>query len=161
MPLSQIIQSLKQQGDVAYFDEIEWDSAGYWETEYYNEACAKIEIKVDPRRQSSFDSESYGSALNFARHQCLEKECLAPRTRYVGSEESKADMVKGGDPDARVGLEPAGAQAGGVWSLTDCPQILSQKIGRSAEADRSRLWRNRGLGIFRRKWRVTTVIGRG
>ena len=49
MPLSQIIQSLEQEGDVAYFDEIEWDDDGYWEVEYYRANGAKVELKIDPK----------------------------------------------------------------------------------------------------------------
>lgn len=48
LPLSQIIAELEAQGDVAYFDEIEWDSDGYWEIEYYRADGAKVEIDVDP-----------------------------------------------------------------------------------------------------------------
>ena len=48
LPLSQIIQSLEQQGEIAYFDEIEWDDDGYWEIEYYTSDGTKVEIKVDP-----------------------------------------------------------------------------------------------------------------
>jgi hypothetical protein len=47
-PLSRILQALEQQGDVAWFDEIEWDDDGYWEIEYLDQRGAKVEIKVDP-----------------------------------------------------------------------------------------------------------------
>ena len=46
--LSQILQTLEQQGDVSYFDEIKWDDDGYWEIEYVNQNGAKVEIKLDP-----------------------------------------------------------------------------------------------------------------
>jgi hypothetical protein len=48
LPLSQIIQSLEQQGEIAFFDEIQWDDDGYWEIEYYTAAGAKVKVKVDP-----------------------------------------------------------------------------------------------------------------
>jgi hypothetical protein len=47
-PLSQVLQTLEQQGDVAYFDEIEWDDDGYWEIEYVDQRGAKVKIEVDP-----------------------------------------------------------------------------------------------------------------
>jgi hypothetical protein len=40
--------SLEQQGEIAFFDEIEWDDDGYWEIEYYTAAGAKVKVKVDP-----------------------------------------------------------------------------------------------------------------
>lgn len=39
---------MEEQGDVAYFDEIEWDDDGYGEIEYYRTDGAKVEIKIDP-----------------------------------------------------------------------------------------------------------------
>jgi hypothetical protein len=48
MPLSEIIRALEEQGDVAYFDEIEWDDDGYWEIEYYRTDGAEVEIMIDP-----------------------------------------------------------------------------------------------------------------
>jgi hypothetical protein len=47
-PLSQILQTLEQQGDVAYFDEVDRDDDGYWEIEYVNRNGAEVEIKLDP-----------------------------------------------------------------------------------------------------------------
>lgn len=47
-PLSEILRTLEQQGDVAYFDEVEWDDDGYWEVEYITTGGQKREIKVDP-----------------------------------------------------------------------------------------------------------------
>jgi hypothetical protein len=47
-PLSQILQSLEQQGDVTYFDEVEWDDDGYWEIEYFSKAGTKTKLRVDP-----------------------------------------------------------------------------------------------------------------
>ncbi|MFP5404830.1 MAG: PepSY domain-containing protein [Gammaproteobacteria bacterium] len=48
MPLSKIIQSIEQQGELAYFDEVEWDSDGYWEVEYYAKDGSKRKVKIDP-----------------------------------------------------------------------------------------------------------------
>lgn len=48
IPLSEIIRAFEESGDVAYFDEIEWDDDGYWEIEYRRIDGAKVEIKVDP-----------------------------------------------------------------------------------------------------------------
>jgi hypothetical protein len=47
-PLSEILQAIEAQGDVRYFDEIEWDDDGYWEIEYYDMDGRKVEIHVDP-----------------------------------------------------------------------------------------------------------------
>ena len=48
MPLSKIIQTIEQQGELEYFDEIEWDSDGYWEVEYYAKDGSKRKVKIDP-----------------------------------------------------------------------------------------------------------------
>jgi hypothetical protein len=48
LPLSQIIQTLEQRGDVAYFGDIEWEDDGYWEIEYITRDGQKREVKVDP-----------------------------------------------------------------------------------------------------------------
>lgn len=48
VPLSEVIRMFEESGDVAYFDEIEWDDDGYWEIEYRRGDGAKVEIKVDP-----------------------------------------------------------------------------------------------------------------
>jgi hypothetical protein len=34
-------------GNVAYFDEIEWDD-DHWEIEYYRPDGSKVEVEVDP-----------------------------------------------------------------------------------------------------------------
>lgn len=47
-PLSEIIRSIEAQGDVRYFDEIEWDDNGYWEIEYLRADGSKVKIRVDP-----------------------------------------------------------------------------------------------------------------
>lgn len=48
MPLSEILAAMEQGGDVAYFDEIEWDSDGYWEIEYRRQDGGRVSIDVDP-----------------------------------------------------------------------------------------------------------------
>jgi hypothetical protein len=48
LPLSEIIRSFEETGEVAYFDEIEWDDDGYWEIEYRRTDGATVEVKVDP-----------------------------------------------------------------------------------------------------------------
>lgn len=47
-PLSEIIRSLEVQGDVRYFDEIEWDDDGYWEIEYVRTDGSKATVRLDP-----------------------------------------------------------------------------------------------------------------
>lgn len=47
-PLSEIIAALEAQGDVAWFDEIEWDDDGYWEIEYVRASGGKVKIEIDP-----------------------------------------------------------------------------------------------------------------
>ena len=48
LPLSQILQALEQQGDVAYFEDVDWDDDGYWEIEYVDRNGSEVEIEVDP-----------------------------------------------------------------------------------------------------------------
>lgn len=48
MPLSQILAAIEAEADFGFFNEIEWDSDGYWEIEYYRADGAKIEVKVGP-----------------------------------------------------------------------------------------------------------------
>ena len=48
MPLSQVLAMVEEREDVAYFDEVEWDSDGYWEIEFYRPDGAQVEIDVDP-----------------------------------------------------------------------------------------------------------------
>jgi hypothetical protein len=47
-PLSDILRALEEQGDVAYFDEIEWDDDGYWEIEYVTADGARRKLELDP-----------------------------------------------------------------------------------------------------------------
>jgi hypothetical protein len=48
MPLSEILRMLEDRGEIAYFEEIEWDDDGYWEIEYVTREGEKVEIRVDP-----------------------------------------------------------------------------------------------------------------
>lgn len=48
LPLSQILQTLEAQGDVAWFKEVEWDDDGHWEIEYRRKDGGNVEIRVDP-----------------------------------------------------------------------------------------------------------------
>jgi hypothetical protein len=48
LPLSQILQTLEKQGQVAYFDDIEWEGEGYWEIKYVAHSGGIMKVKVDP-----------------------------------------------------------------------------------------------------------------
>lgn len=48
LPLSQIIAAIESEENFGYIDEIDWDSDGYWEVEYYRADGAKVEINIDP-----------------------------------------------------------------------------------------------------------------
>jgi hypothetical protein len=48
LPLSQILQTLEKQGQVAYFDDIEWEDGGYWKIEYVAHAGGTMKVEVDP-----------------------------------------------------------------------------------------------------------------
>ena len=48
LPLSQILQALEQQRDIAYFEDVDWDDDGHWEIEYVDGTGAEVEIEVDP-----------------------------------------------------------------------------------------------------------------
>ncbi len=48
LSLSQILAAIEAEADFGYFDEVEWDSDGYWEIEYYRADGAKVEVDVDP-----------------------------------------------------------------------------------------------------------------
>lgn len=48
MPLSEIVRMIEQRGDVAHFDEIEWDDDGYWEVEYIARDGGKRKLRLDP-----------------------------------------------------------------------------------------------------------------
>jgi hypothetical protein len=47
-PLSEIISSLEAQDGFGHIEDVEWDSAGYWEIEYRRTDGSKIEVDVDP-----------------------------------------------------------------------------------------------------------------
>jgi hypothetical protein len=47
MPLSEVLQAMEAGGNVAYFDEIEWDD-DHWEIEYYRPDGSKVVVVVDP-----------------------------------------------------------------------------------------------------------------
>jgi hypothetical protein len=48
-PLSEILATLEQSENVAWFDEIDWDDDdGYWEIEYHRQGGGSVEIEVDP-----------------------------------------------------------------------------------------------------------------
>jgi hypothetical protein len=48
VPLSEILATIEAEENFGYFDEVEWDSDGYWEVEYYRADGAKVEIDIDP-----------------------------------------------------------------------------------------------------------------
>lgn len=48
MPLSEILAQIEAAGDVAHFEEVEWDDDGYWEVEYRRTDGARVELKLDP-----------------------------------------------------------------------------------------------------------------
>ncbi|MHB2265602.1 PepSY domain-containing protein [Aliihoeflea sp. PC F10.4] len=48
MPLSEILAGIEAEAGFGYFDEIDWDSDGYWEIEYYRADGARVEIDIDP-----------------------------------------------------------------------------------------------------------------
>lgn len=48
MPLSEVLAMLEAGGDVAYFDEIEWDDDGYWEVSYYRADGSEVSVDLDP-----------------------------------------------------------------------------------------------------------------
>jgi hypothetical protein len=48
MPLSEILATIEAEDGFGYFDEIEWDSDGYWEVEYYRADGAKVDVDIDP-----------------------------------------------------------------------------------------------------------------
>lgn len=48
MPLSEILASIEGEENFGYFDEIDWDSDGYWEIEYYRADGARVDVDIDP-----------------------------------------------------------------------------------------------------------------
>lgn len=47
-PLSEILSGIEARGDVAYFDEVEWDDDGYWDITYYRVNGGKVDVEIDP-----------------------------------------------------------------------------------------------------------------
>jgi uncharacterized membrane protein YkoI len=47
-PLSQLLATIEQNGDVAYSEDVDWDDNGYYEVEYRTRSGNEREIKVDP-----------------------------------------------------------------------------------------------------------------
>ena len=50
-PLSQILAAIEAQGNVRYFDEVEWDDSGYWKIEYVDRAGAKVVTAKVPLKE--------------------------------------------------------------------------------------------------------------
>lgn len=46
-PLSEILQSIEQDTDFGYFDEVEWDD-GFYEVEFYTNDGTKKKLYIDP-----------------------------------------------------------------------------------------------------------------
>ncbi|MFN3685300.1 PepSY domain-containing protein [Salinarimonas sp.] len=53
LPLSEVLATLEGTGDVAYFDEVEWDDDGYWEIDYVRPDGGRVELRVDPTTGAS------------------------------------------------------------------------------------------------------------
>lgn len=47
-PLSEVVEMLEGNADVAYIAEVEWDDKGYWEADYIRKDGSKVEVKLDP-----------------------------------------------------------------------------------------------------------------
>lgn len=47
-PLSEIIETLEANTDVAHVADVEWDDKGYWEVDYVRKDGSKVEVKLDP-----------------------------------------------------------------------------------------------------------------
>jgi hypothetical protein len=48
LPLSQVLQMIEKQGQVAYFEDIEWEDDGYWEIKYAARSGGAMKVKIDP-----------------------------------------------------------------------------------------------------------------
>ncbi len=48
LPLSQVLATLEAGGDVASFDEVDWDDDGHWEIDYIDAVGSKVELRADP-----------------------------------------------------------------------------------------------------------------
>ncbi|MDU0340894.1 MULTISPECIES: PepSY domain-containing protein [Bosea] len=47
-PLSQIVAGIEAVSGFASIKEVDWDSNGYWEIEYFKTDGSKVEVKIDP-----------------------------------------------------------------------------------------------------------------
>lgn len=47
-PLSQLIDIVEQNDDVAYIEDVDWDDDGYYEVEYRTRNGGDREIRIDP-----------------------------------------------------------------------------------------------------------------
>ncbi len=48
LPLSEIVAMIEAEADTAWVKEVEWDSDGYWEIEYYTDDGREVEVEIDP-----------------------------------------------------------------------------------------------------------------
>lgn len=48
LPLAEIITGIEKSQPVATFEEVEWDSDGYWEVEFVDTENRNISMRIDP-----------------------------------------------------------------------------------------------------------------
>ena len=48
MPLSEILATIEGEENFSHFDEIDWDSDGYWEIEYARADGVSVDVDIDP-----------------------------------------------------------------------------------------------------------------
>ncbi|MBB5221729.1 putative membrane protein YkoI [Amaricoccus macauensis] len=48
LPLAEIIAGIEKSQPVATFEEVEWDSDGYWEVEFVDTENRNISMRIDP-----------------------------------------------------------------------------------------------------------------
>lgn len=48
LPLSEVLARFETQPEFSHFDEVEWDSSGYWKVEFYDASGRKSELRIDP-----------------------------------------------------------------------------------------------------------------
>lgn len=48
LPLSQILQAIEADGNVAWIDEVDWDDDGHWDVEYYTTDGRQVDVRIDP-----------------------------------------------------------------------------------------------------------------
>lgn len=46
--LSEVVEMLEGNPDVAYIAEVEWDEKGYWDADYVRKDGSRVEVKLDP-----------------------------------------------------------------------------------------------------------------